>query len=97
MPKEVAVTRIKPSLYLTEKDLTKIKEMKVNQGYDFIIHATMKSKTEGDEMQKSKSKKPLYSGRFELVSIEAPEGTKEIKEEDFTDQKLKVLEQKSKE
>jgi len=100
MPKDVAVERIKPTLYLTEKDLAKIKSMKVNQGYDFIIHAKMTSMSIGDEMHemtKAKSKKPMTSGRFEIVSIEAPEGPKNINEEDFTDKKLKRLEQKSQE
>ena len=97
MPKETAIERIKPTLYLTEKDCPKIKGMKVNQGYDFIIHANMKSLSIGDEMGNSKSKKPLHSGRFEIVSVEAPEATQKLNEEEFDAKKIKVLEQKAKE
>jgi len=91
MAKDVAVERIKPTLYLTEKDCPDIKKMKVGKGYDFIIHATMMPTT------LDKESKPPRSGRFEIIAIESPNPNQQVSEDDFTDKKLKMLEEKSKE
>jgi len=97
--KPVAVERIKPSLYLTEKDLSEVKNWQVGKEYDLILHVKMTSQSEDTDSPYTgkNTKKPIVSGRFDVLSTDAPAGAKAIDESEYTDKKLKVLEQKSKE
>jgi len=93
------IDRIKPTLFLTEKDCPEIKNMEAGQEYDFIIHAKMTSSTNDLKHPDTGHtlKKPIVSGRFEILSIESPGEVEPLNEEDFTQQKLRRLEEKAKE
>lgn len=97
--KPVAVERMKPSLYLTEKDLSDVKSWQVGKEYDLILHVKMTSQSEDTDnpLTGKNTKKPIVSGRFDVLSVDAPAGAKAIDESEYTDQKLKMLEEKSKE
>lgn len=92
----ISVERMKPSLCLNEKDLPEVKSWKAGKEYDLILHVKMTNQSTDTDMM-GKSKKSMSSGRFDVLSVEAPAGTKEIDESEYTDQKLKRLEEKSQE
>lgn len=91
------IERIKPTLYLTENDLPAIKDWKVGKKYDLILTVKMISSTLDMEREKShKGKKHLMvSGRFEIIVIDTPEETNLLEDQDYTTQKLKMLEEKA--
>ena len=100
-----AVKKFNPSIHLNEKELPAMKKWKVGSEYDMIIHTKMVSSNidmNGDPMMempatKSKNKKPMMSGRFEVISVDAPGGSQEINEDEYSDTKIKMLEEKAKE
>jgi len=96
---EVKVERMKPSLFLNEKELPNIKKWQAGKEYDLIIRVKMtrlSSEIESLELGKT-LKKPTTSATFEVLSVDAPGGTKALNESDFEDNKLRRLAQKANE
>jgi len=91
------IDRIKPSLFLNEKDCPDIKKMRAGQEYDFIIHAKMTSDSRDTKHPETGKnlRKPMVSGRFEILSIESPGDT--LDDSDFTGLPIERMKQKSQE
>ena len=93
------IDHLKPTLFLSEKDLPEIKSWKTGKEYDLILHVKQTNSSEDIKHPETgkNMKKPLVTARFEVLSAEAPAGTQYLNENDYTDQKLKRLQEKSQE
>ena len=101
---KVAVERMKPTLYLNEKDLSEIKKCEVGKEYEFICKAKMISKSEDSkdspmsEGSIPKGKKKIISGRFEIAKMDLMKGhTPDINENDYSEKTIKAMEAKANE